>query len=110
MKHHEEVWSTLQTNNQQTITFESRDVRSTRSSPLHTPTAPQHSPVQEKRDDVKRLFDNETPDPVSTDGAKRGPYIITTFFSPTDAPTSPSKRPPDPQWIDKLVELIAEEF
>jgi hypothetical protein len=44
--------------NQQTISFDSRDVtgRSTRSSPLRTPTAPQHSLVDDQRKSMKSLF------------------------------------------------------
>ena len=60
---------TLGTDNQHTISFNSRDttVRSTHSSPLRTPTVSEHSLVDETRKSVKCLFDSiEGPGDSST--------------------------------------------
>ena len=60
LQHHKEEWETMHKDKQSSIAFTSRDStgKSTRPSPLRTPTAEQRSLVDEKRKSVKRLFDS----------------------------------------------------
>ena len=104
MLHHKEVWECFHTENQKKIPFNSRDAsgRSTRSSPLRTPTVPQHRLADEKRKSMRRLFpESDGQGGASSAAAKRGSSSITgggessspaltmrTFFPPQDAPAA----------------------
>jgi hypothetical protein len=58
LQHHKEEWEKMHKENQSSITFTSRDStgKSTRPSPLRTPTPEQCILVDETRQSVKRLF------------------------------------------------------
>ena len=62
LQHHKEEWDNIQQEKESSIAFTSRDSpgKSTRPSPLRTPTVEQHSLVDETRKSVKRLFDSIT--------------------------------------------------
>jgi hypothetical protein len=99
---------------QSTIAFTSRDStdESTRPSPFRTPTAEQHTLVDEKRKSVKRLFDSMegesskiSGEGLSTSGKCAAGSDMRTYFHVKSA-----RAGPDGKWVDKLVELIVEEY
>ena len=73
LQHHKEEWENMHKDKQRSIAFTSRDStgKSTRPSPLRTPTAEQHSLVDETRKSVKRLFDSTEGSGGSGSGGSR---------------------------------------
>ena len=125
LQHHKEEWENMHKEKHRSIAFTSRDStgKSTRPSPLRTPTAEQHSLVDETRKSVKRLFDSITGPAGSSTAAQTGESSsisgeglsssgkcaagsdMRTYFHAQSA-----RGGPDAKWVDKLVELIVEEY
>ena len=114
LQHHKEEWETMHKDKQSSIAFTSRDStgKSTRPSPLRTSTAEQRSLVDEKRKSLKRLFDSIggesssiSGEGLSTSGKCAAGSDMRTYFHAKSA-----RAGPDGKWVDKLVEIIVEEY
>jgi hypothetical protein len=125
LQHHKEEWEKMHKEKQSSIAFTSRDStgKSTRPSPLRTPTAEQRSLVDETRKSAKRLFASIAGPGGSSTAAQTGEsssisgeglsssgncaagFDMRTYFHAKSA-----RAGPDGKWVDKMVELIVEEY